>query len=224
MIQFNLLPNVKQDFIKARRAKRFVLLIAMGASGIALGVLIMLFLAVNVLQRQHLSNLNKDIERDSETLESREDINKILTVQNQLKSLPALHDAKPATTRLGPYLQQIVPSKVSVAKMDIDFSLNTLTFSGSADSLETVNRFVDTLKFTESEADGNKTPAFAEVVLSSFSRADQGANYQINLKFDPAIFDHNKQVALVVPSIISSRSETEKPAEELFQPLEGVDE
>ncbi len=217
LVQFNLLPDVKLAYIKARRTKRIVMLIAVGAGGVAFAALVLLFMVVNVLQKQHLSNLNKDIKRDSATLQGTEDINKILTVQNQLVSLPVLHAAKPATTRLGTYLKQIVPAQVSISKLDVDFPNTKFNFSGSADSLGTINKFVDTLKFTDYQLDGVKQRAFSEVVLTSFGRSDNGANYQIDLKFDSSIFDQNKSVTLEVPNIISSRSETEKPAE-LFQP------
>ena len=63
MIQFNLLPDVKLEYIKAKRTKRSVMLVSIIATGVALGISIMLFLTVSVLQKQHINNLNNDIQK-----------------------------------------------------------------------------------------------------------------------------------------------------------------
>ncbi len=220
MIQFNLLPDVKLDYIKAKKTKRLVILIATLAGGGMLTILIVLFLVVNVLQKRHLKNLNNDVKTYSQKLQNTVDVNKILTIQNQLKSLPDLHNKKVVATRIFNYLSQVTPSLASIAKFNIDFSANTMSFTGSADSLNTINKFVDTLKFTTFATVGSnpkKGNAFSGVVLASFNRDNRAASYQINTNFDPIIFDSANDVNLSVPHIISTRSETEKPTE-LFQP------
>ncbi len=127
MIQFNLLPDVKLEYIHARRMKRVISLIATGITGFALFVLIMLFLAVNVFQKRHLSNLSADIKRDSAKLQSIPDLNKILTIQNQLRSLPDLHSQKPVATRLQKYLQQVTTTQASIADVKVDFVSETIS-------------------------------------------------------------------------------------------------
>ncbi len=224
MIQLNLLPDIKMEYIKARNLKRLVTTVAAAVAAISLGVLIILFVAVNVLQKGHLSDLNKDIASSSKKLASTQDLNKILTIQNQLKSLPGLHDAKPVTTRLFVYLTQLTPGSASISKLDIDFVANTININGSADSLGTINKFVDTLKFTTYTAADKSVPdgttAFTEVVLTNFGKTEKNSSYQINLKYMPAIFDSAKDIKLVVPNLITSRSETEKPSA-LFQAPAG---
>jgi len=223
MIQFNLLPDVKLEYIRARRTKHSVLLIASLVAGASLSVMIILFLAVNGLQKKHLSDINKDIKTYTKKLESTTDLGKVLTIQNQLKSLPALHNQKPVTSRLFVYISQIIPAQISIASMDVDYAAHTMQFEGSADSLATVNTFVDTLKFTTySTKDGSITAknAFSSVVLSSFSRSDKEANYTVTLTFNQDIFDSSKDVIMTVPpGKITTRSETEKPAD-LFKPAD----
>lgn len=218
MIQFNLLPDVKLEYIKAKRSKRMVLLAAVGVAGAALTIFVILFLIVNVYQKQRLNSLNNDIKKNTATLQGIPDLAKILTVQNQLNSLSGLHAQDPATSRLFGYLGQVTPANVTISDLKADFQDNTLDITGNADAISTVNQYVDTLKFTTYRVDGGEadTKAFSEVVLTSFGRNDKGATYQISLKFDPVIFDNTKQVELVVPKIISTRSETEKPSD-LFQ-------
>lgn len=222
MIQFNLLPEIKQHYIKANRVKHLVLLGSAVVGGIALSILAILFLVVGVLQKQHLDDLSKDIKTYSTQLQKTSDLNKILTIQNQLKSLPDLHSKKVVASRLFNYLSQLTPIQATIATINIDFATNTITLGGSADSLGTVNKFVDTLKFTTYKVkDTNTTPpAFSKVVLTSFGRTDTSASYQISTFFDPVIFDGASDVTLAVPHIISTRSETEKPTE-LFKPTDN---
>src|SRR3989344_979800 len=126
MVQFNLLPDVKFDYIKARRTKHMVLLSATLVGAASLGILIMLFLVVNGLQKKHLSDVNKDISKYTRDLKSIPDLTKILTVQNQLKSLPALQGQKPVTSRLIGFLAQIIPAQVNIASIEVNFTDHTI--------------------------------------------------------------------------------------------------
>ena len=218
MIQFNLLPDIKVEFIKARRSKRMVLLISAGVTVFAIAVFAGLFTVVNVLQTKHISDLDKDIKKYTGTLQAIPNIDKILTVQNQLTSLTDLHEKSPATSRIVDYLGQLTPAQATISSTKIDYLANTITLSGNADAISTVNKYVDTLKFTTYTTDvtPDSKPAFSNVVLSSFSAGTKQVTYQLSFVFDPVIFDGTKQVKLVTPKIISTRSETEKPSD-LFQ-------
>jgi Tfp pilus assembly protein PilN len=225
MIQFNLLPDVKLEYIKARKLKRMVVIVSSIVAGSALTLMILLFLGVAVFQKSHLNNLSKDINSKKGELTKTQDLDKILTIQQQLNSLPKLHDGKPVVSRLFPYIQQVTPKSVSIDSLDVDFASKTMKVSGAADSISTINTFVDTLKFTnfktsedkDSQASESKN-AFSSVVLVSFGKDDKGSSYQISLNFDPSIFDGTLDVALSVPpGKITTRSETEKPAP-LFEP------
>lgn len=230
MIQFNLLPDVKLEYIKARRAKRFVMLIAALVTGLAITVLILLIMVVHVFQRQHLNNLGNDIARDSKAIKETDDIEKILTIQSQLTSLPGLHDKKPVTSRLHDFVAQVTPADISMARLEIDFTESTISITGAANSLITVNKFVDTLKFTEYKSGDVQERAFYEVVMTSFNRDEKGASYSIDLKFKPVIFElikddpqtdvneSTQNASLLIPNIVTTRSQTEKPGA-LFQPL-----
>jgi Tfp pilus assembly protein PilN len=220
MVQFNLLPDIKIAYLRAKRQKHMVVLISTVAIIAGIALLVIMITIVEVLQRKSISDLNKDIASASSELRGTKDLTKILTVQNQLKSLPGLHDAKAVSSRLYTYLSQVTPSKASIAKLSIDYETNALTISGTADNLTTVNTFTDTLKFTtfttgeDTTATGQK--AFSDVVLGTFSRDDKTATYTINFQFDPLIFGKADDIRLTVPSIVTTRSEVDKPTA-LFQ-------
>ncbi len=218
MIQFNLLPDVKMEYIKAERTKRMVIAIASAATIVSVAILVILLMVVLVFQKKYMSDLSADITKYSHDLQATPDLDKILTVQNQLSALKGLHEEKPDVTRVFPYIEEVTPSEVSIGTLSIDYEAQTVIITGSASSLSFVNKYVDTLKFTEYKQDGQTHKAFSEVVLANFGRADKGASYSINLKFDPVIFSNTADVELTVPERITTRSETEKPGA-LFEPV-----
>lgn len=213
-VQFNLLPDIKIQYLKAKRQQHLVVLASVLASIVAVTVFVLLLSVVYGLQKKNLNDLNTDISSASKELQSTKDLTKILTVQNQLKALPALHDGKVASSRLTDYLAQVTPNSVSIEKIDVDYALNTMSISGSAKTLTDVNTYADTLKFTKfsTKTDPAKHPAFSGVVLQSFSLDTTTVSYTITLTFDPTIFATTQDVELTVPQITSTRSEVDKPS------------
>lgn len=218
MIQFNLLPEVKIALIKAQRQKRLLISLSMILSIAAVVIMVLLFLFANVAQKKNINDLTADISTESKNLSETENLNKILTVQNQLSKLDALHQDKVQAKKVFEYMQQITPASVSVTQLDVDFEATTVSLTGKAESLAAVNTYADSLKFTEYTVDGNSDDtkrAFSSVVLSSFSRNDNTNSYTLTLSFDPLIFTE-REVQLKVPQMNTSRSNTERPSAEIF--------
>ncbi len=237
-VQFNLLPDVKLEYIKATYRRRIISIVCFLVGGVFLVLFIFMFLLVRVNQPKHLSNLNEDIKSNVAELQSNKDLDKILTIQNQLNSLPDLHNKKVMASRLFDYLTQVTPANASISNVEVDYEAKTIKIKGDADSITTVNKFADTLKFTDYEktsngSDAKKDKAFSSVVLDNFSinsqqgstanNANKSVSYAMNFAYNEAIFaDYakdsnplNNDVKLVVPKVITTRSETEKP-ESLF--------
>jgi Tfp pilus assembly protein PilN len=217
MIQFNLLPDVKQEYLQTRRTKQLVVLISFIASGISLTILILLLVSVKLVQQKSMHDADKDITKYSNQLKSVPDIDKILTVQNQLNTLTGLHDGKVVASRTFGFLQQLTPSSVSLNSLTTDFTANTINITGQASALDQVNLYVDTLKETTftTSSDDTEAKAFSNVVLSSFGRDPKGASYTLTLSFDPKIFSSADDVTLTVPNI------TTGPQQQLFQSKAG---
>jgi hypothetical protein len=220
MIQFNLLPDVKIEYIKAQKMRQTVLSVAIIGT-IASMAIFTVSLAANQFEHKHMKDLSRDITSETTQLKKVPQINNILTVQNQLGSLPALHDGKPAVSRLFDYLNQLTPEVISLSNYTSDFTAYTVTIIGTSDTLSSVNKYVDTLKFTTYTTDKNstKTPAFSNVVLTSFGLSTgtdpkvktTTSSFTISLAYDPNIFDNKLKVTLNVPSLITTRSEVDKP-------------
>lgn len=236
MIQFNLLPDIKLKYIKTQRTKRIVMLASIITTGVSLLLLATLYVSVQIVQKKRIDSISKDIVAQVKSLNDTKDLNKILTIQNQLNSLPDLHNKKPVasrlfgsniqqatpaqasngekpvTSRLFGYIEQVTPAQANIAKMDIDFDANTISIVGTADNLVTVNMFADTLKFaTYKSTKTDKGKPFSDVV-TVLAINDKGASFTLTFKFDPVLFGSDDTPTLIVPKIISTRSETEKPA------------
>lgn len=222
MIQINLLPDIKLEYVKARRLKRTIISICVLASGASLAIFALFFVSVVFVQGQHLGNLEQDIKDQTKQLEDMPDIAKILTIQNQLGALPALHKDKPVASRVFRYIQQLAPSEASISSMTIDFDQQTMIITGNATNLAGVNKFADTIKFTSytlegEEVSAEKKFAFSDVTLAQFSVGGSGAvggkaaSYTLNLKYVPEIFGSEKDAKLIIPNQVTTRSETEKP-------------
>lgn len=224
MVQLNLLPDVKLQYLKAQRQRRLIISISTLVTLVAVALMVIL-LAVTILQRKHITDLNNDIKTQSKSISGRENINKILTVQNQLASLTNLHATKPAASRLADYLGQVTPDQASINNLNIDFNQHQITITGTADSLATINQYVDTLKFTTYSVKGNdgSQNAFSSVVLSSFGLTQHEADYTITLNYDPTIFTITDDVTLTVPNKITTRSEVEQPTDLFKLPIDKPD-
>lgn len=214
MIQLNLLPDVKLQYLKAKRLQGLVMSVSTILIIASLAIFILLVGTVNVLQKKNIHDLDRDISSYTKQLQDTPDLNKVLTVQNQLRALPDLHDQKAVASRVFGFLKQLTPKEASISQLSTDYTQHTMTITGNAKSLDIVNTFVDSIKFTTfKQADGSKADAFSSVVLSQFSRNNAGASFTITLSYDPAIFDSAHDVQLKVPNIISTRSAIEQPTD-----------
>lgn len=201
MIQFNLLPDLKLEYIKAERTKKMLTTISLSAAFAAVGLMLMSFFIVNVVQKARINSLNSKALEYTREIQSIKDINKLLTVQKQLASLNSLHQLKPETSRIFDYLSQVTPENVYLNNFSIDYATNTITLGGEAPKIDTIRVYADTLKGTRFTVnDGtDKKYAFNQVELSSFSKADDKAPFTITLKYDQSLFTITNSIKLEVP-------------------------
>jgi len=228
MITLNLLPDIKKEHVKAQRFKRLIMLTSLAVSAVCILLVVLLFMLVNVAQRYHINRLTDDIEEHTQSLQEIKDLDKILTIQNQLNMLPQLHDQKPIVSRLFQYLTVITPVEISLGQLRVGLTEggNNIAFTGTGTDYRAVNKFVDTLKnaeFTYKEVvDGQAVaqPAkkvFSSVVVESVgtnpNRPDGGVGFSIKAVFDLLILDNTKEeVTVTVPNITSTQSILERPS------------
>ncbi|MCA9330144.1 hypothetical protein KDA11_05830, partial [Candidatus Saccharibacteria bacterium] len=123
MIELNLLPDVKQEFVRSQRLSRKITIIMIITSIAAIGVVIFFAFTVYVVQAATNGLLDGSIKDRAEKLQKTDNLARNLTIQNQLKTLPELHDQKQIYSRLFTYLPILNPAQpntVKISKLDIN--------------------------------------------------------------------------------------------------------
>lgn len=209
MIQFNLLPDVKKQYIQAKNTKRLIISTSFLISGVSIGIVMLFMSFVQIGQEKYINDLTKDIEKETASIQSIEDLDVMLTVQNQLSLLPSLHEQKPETSRLFTYLSQLIPPAAPVNTLSLSMENSSLDISGTADSIATINKLIDTLKVATFKIDENieKTKIFT-VNTSRMNGDNTSASYQISMTFDPAIFNNTKKVMIFVNDVSQENAST----------------
>jgi len=202
MIQFNLLPDVKKEYVKTKRTKRMITTVSLFSSIAAIVIVAIMFSIVNIAQKKHINDIKKDIESITSEIQSTENLDQILTVQNQLSLLGGLHESKPEASRVFNYVKFVTPETAKVSSMDLDLLSYSMILSGSADSIATINKFVDNLKavryVTTDYPDELKQPYTQ--VTTSLSGDNETASFRVTLAFDPVIFSNTQEIVMRIGS------------------------
>ena len=230
-VQFNLLPDIKLKADKSRRLRDVIYSGAIAISVISLAIFLIMLFSVDVIQKKQFNDAGKNLDSTNAQLKSVANINQIITVNNQLQTLVNLHQNKHITSRIFTYLPQVTPSAVSIGKLDIDTTANTMSITGNADSQKTVNTFIDTLKLTTFKVGDTDSahPAFTSVVESGFAINPTNVSYTLNLSFDPQLFANNlldsngkaQTPILSVPKLTSTKAAIDDPNNVLFKAQTG---
>ena len=169
MIEINLIPDVKQELIRARRVRSAVVSGAIITTIITLAVVAVL--AIYVYAVQSVRNVVADdaIKKGSTQLASVEDLSKVLTIQNQLTKMSAFNDDKNINSRVFDFLSAVIPpapNEVQVSTLKVDAETDTITLEGQTPtypSLETFKKTIDAAHVRYNDADGNQQ----QIVLAS---------------------------------------------------------
>lgn len=135
MIEVNLVPDVKQELIRAQRVRTGVISMAILTSIVAVGLVVLLAMWVFAIQAVRHGISDTDIKKKGEELAKVEDVNNTLTIQNQLSKLQGMHDNKKIDSRIFDILQAINPASpndVRVTNLVIDSDTKTVTVQAQA--------------------------------------------------------------------------------------------
>ena len=231
MIQLNLLPDLKKEFIKSQKTKSLVISTAILVTIGAVGLSALLFIYVTFLQQLQINLATDDIRQKESELKRVTDIDKYLTVQAQLAALPGLHNTKGSYDRLLTFLNVLNPSapnNISLSNLQVTADSRTTIFTGTTQSFETLNVFVDTLKNADisykagGQGDAKKEKLFEQVLIQTSGFAHVGnrnlVSFAIKTIYNANAFDvQNTDVTASVPTITTTQSVTQSPqANQLF--------
>lgn len=203
MIEVNLIPDVKQELITARRTRSTVVSIAILAMIISGGVVALLALYVFAGQSVRGAFADNAIKNEYRELQDVSDISNMLTVQNQLDKLTQTHADKTVSSRLFDVLSVIVPqapNNVSLTSTNMDTELGTLTIEGQSQAgFVAYEAFKKTIAATQLEYyEGESDEAIKSNLASDITDGersygeDQTGNrvlrFTISFTYDPALF------------------------------------
>ncbi len=205
MVQFNLLPDVKKEYIKTKRTKRVIATFSFLVTAIFVGVTVLLFLFVRFAQTKNIDDLTNDITSETAQINATEDLERKLTVQNQLTILTPVHEQKPEVSRIFDYVRLFTPETAELSSLSVDTVDGTMVISGTISTLAEANRLVDNIKSVQfaTYAPGEDVPSeTAEyvytVIDSSVSSDGENARFEVDLEYDTAIFDNTIEVVMVL--------------------------
>ncbi len=235
MIELNLLPDVKKEFIKAQRTRNSVISGAILVCIVAVGVIAMLATTVYGAQKVLKDNLSKEIVSNHKKVEEKQEINKYLAIQSQLKYLDEGASQRSVYGRLLEYLPQLNPAppfNITLYEVKLTKEVTTINMTGVASSFEAVNNFKNTLEratfvYTNSNKETVEVPMFTSVTSAAPTLATTDgqvkALFDFTITFAPEAFDPaSKDPKISVPKLVTSDGDQNAP-KELFgiQPETG---
>ena len=237
MIQLNLLPDVKMDYIKSQRTKRLVIVGMLILASASIGLVILLAFMTYLWDKKTVADIDKDIKKYNSEMNATKEgetdpenttkaqVEKALTIQYQLKSLGNLHNDKPIYSRMKQIFDNVVPVDVSLSEVTVDSAETTIEFKGSATTLERANVFVDSLKFVKFKK-GSETESktlFSDFQIGGYGFDGKVASYEVKAKYDSDLFNRAKEVTVFVDQMTTTRSEVERPNSLFIKPPEDKD-
>lgn len=134
MIEINLIPDVKREYLKTRALRNAVIStsILIGVVIVGLAVVLGLIFGGQLVTE---SVQNGTIKSDGEKLMAIEDIDKVVTIQNQLGSIDGQHSSKAIDSRLFDVIAAInppAPNNAVISTIRLNPGDKSVTIEGSA--------------------------------------------------------------------------------------------
>lgn len=138
MFEINLVPDVKAEMIKTLKLRNlifFICLIAVAAAGAVLLILG----GIKGGQDIAMTNQDRTLETMSNKILSYDDLDEILTLQNQLNKITEIGNNKKVLSRVFNILSVLLPNgadRITLSELNINLTDATLSFDAQADAGE----------------------------------------------------------------------------------------
>lgn len=211
MIEINLVPDVKQELVKAQRVRASVISLTIVIGIGAIGVVVLLAIWVFGVQTARSVLTDNSIKSESEKLSAVKDINTTLTIQNQLSKLSDMHDKKSIDSRLFDILTTINPAEpntVAITNVLLNSADRTIKIEAQAKNqytaLEVFKKTITATKF-EFTKDGEKQSIDLASEMSdsdrSYGEDASGAKvlrFTLTFTYPQELFSRTSQNAVIV--------------------------
>lgn len=210
MIEINLIPDVKQDLIKAKRIRSMVVSGAIIVGIVSVGIVVLLAVYSFGIQKLRSTLADSAIDKNSSELKKVPDLAKMLTIQSQLTHITELHDQKNINSRVFGLLTAINPAKpnqVVFSQVKVDSENGTINIDGQAS-----NGFVaaDVLKKTiqgttlsyKNGGESKTEPLTDNVSISNLSYGEDSSGakvlrFTMDFTYNKALFATSSEDAII---------------------------
>lgn len=242
MIQINLIPDVKQQYLKARRMRNLAITLSIVA-GLAAGALVVvsiLFLLIQV-GREKLADMS--IDSEYKQLSQVSDLSNLVTIQNQLSLISGQNQSRSVDSRLFSVIESInppAPNDVRFTSVKLDPTASLLTLEGVADAgypaVEALKKTIANVQFEYQEsAEDTQTKTIPiadelEVGETSFGQTSDGRRvlrFEITLKYPEILFTnkaHNARIITPTRKIDVTDSRIQVPDSLFSNPASDAEE
>ena len=196
MIEINLLPNVKRELLKTRAMRNRVISISflVGGASIAAVVVLALILGSQIAAEAVQNGVVKD---RNDKLMAVEDLNKVVTIQNQLTKINEQHSGKKINSRIFDVVtavNPVTPNNVSFSDIKVNPESKTITLEGSAvngySALETLKKTILNTKVQTTDGDKSSEVSLTKEIKdgdTSFGENSEGKKVlQFSFSFEYA--------------------------------------
>ena len=196
MIEINLLPNVKRELLKTRAMRNRVISISflVGGASIAAVVVLALILGSQIAAEAVQNGVIKD---RNDKLMAVEDLNKVVTIQNQLTKINEQHSGKKINSRIFDVVtavNPVAPNNVSFSDIKVNPESKTITLEGSAvngySALETLKKTILNTKIQTTDGDKSSEVSLTKEIKdgdTSFGENSEGKKVlQFSFSFEYA--------------------------------------
>ena len=196
MIEINLLPNVKRELLKTRVMRNRVISISflVGGASIAAVVVLALILGSQIAAEAVQNGVIKD---RNDKLMAVEDLNKVVTIQNQLTKINEQHSGKKINSRIFDVVtavNPVAPNNVSFSDIKVNPESKTITLEGSAvngySALETLKKTILNTKVQTTDGDKSSEVSLTKDIKdgdTSFGENSEGKKVlQFSFSFEYA--------------------------------------
>lgn len=196
MIEINLLPNVKRELLKTRVMRNRVISVSflVGGASIAAVVVLALILGGQIAGEAVQSGVIKD---KNDKLMAVEDLNKVVTIQNQLTKINEQYSRKKINSRIFDVVtavNPVAPNNVSFSDIKVNPESKTITLEGSAvngySALETLKKTILNTKVQTTDGDKSSEVSLTKEIKdgdTSFGENSEGKKVlQFSFSFEYA--------------------------------------
>lgn len=212
MIEINLVPDVKQELIKAKHVRTVVISGAVFVGLAAVGIVVLLAIYVFGVQTVRTNLAKSAIAEKGAELSKVSDLENTLTIQNQLSVLSELHEQTNVSSRFFELLAAVnpaPPNQVTFSLARVDSDTKTIRLEGqalngyiAADVLKKTILGV-TLSYRDADNKEQTIPLTTNVSTSELSYGEDSTGkkvlrFTLAFVYDDAFFARSSKSAVIL--------------------------